>query len=286
MIRPYTPFPKYERKKTGEKKERNKMSNHQKSAWTESKLQEQQEKLHAVFSTCGWKTSPLLQTGEGYNVKQCCSICVNRQCDKHIVAIHGLLSPYAESIYKRHFKFRSTLEEMDRVITEAVNSLLMDIWERGKIIEKSFGKMVYWKMMYFLDGKINLFDRDNVQSLDKMKDEFHSNAANDEGQDIIEYYSEMFQGGSVTLDGYRHVLKRDTVTVITKLLEASFQHFNRYLNPSFKFGIYIRTLVAIKRFFQGKDNSVIFKGNPKAFYYYNKILDVIFNYLKTYSKNK
>lgn len=261
---------KYSPKKSNKRKE--------KSAWTENRLQEEQSKLFDLFEECGKK----------------CDKCTHRKCDPIVFNMVQYLTPYGESIYKRSFRFRSTLEEMDRVLTESVNSLLMDVWEKGKRMHSSFGAMLRWKMVYYLDGKINLFDRKDMVSLDQIMggvDSFssgedfspdHSNSS----IDVIAYMCESIFSSTEYVDQYSNSLKKNTIETLLDLLEASYSFFNKFSCYKNKYSMYIRSLYGINKFLQNKPNSKIFQNKPRTKYYYVRLLDMVFTYLKQYSKMK
>lgn len=259
---------KYTPKKSNKRKE--------KSAWTENRLQEEQTKLFDLFDDCGKK----------------CDTCTHRKCDSIIFNMVQYLTPYGESIYKRSFRFRSTLEEMDRVLTDSVNSLLMDIWEKGKRMHSSFGAMLRWKMVYYLDGKINLFDRKEVCSLDQIMDGVDSSSGSEETNpdhansaiDVIAYMCESVFSSTEYVDQYSNSLKKNTVETLLNLLEASYSFFNKFSCYKTKYSMYIRSLYGINKFLQNKPNSKIFDKRPRTKYYYVRLLDMVFTYLKQYSR--
>lgn len=286
-----------------------------KSAWTERRLQKLQKKLFTLFKTCKIKTKSFtpfshycpkckyINYGEDIkNVKEyskllcpkCgshiiplkeCHLCEDKVCYKIVHEMEKYLIPYGLSIYKRSFKWRSTLEEMDRVVPESVNSLLVDIWNKKKFIHSSFGKMLRWKIIYFLDGKINLFDSDRVCSLDQIQDSFE-NSGESNGKDIIEYYSNSFKDAIVNFDNLSDFYGKDAIDSILDILEASVDTYNKYISPKERYSIFIRSLFAFNRFIKGKNNYLIFKNKPKSKIYYEKLVDLLKSYLSKLGDSK
>lgn len=249
------------------------LKNSEKSIWTENRLQGCQSEIFKIFKVCGKK----------------CDTCTARPCDAVVSRMVNYLIPYGESIYKRAFKFRSTLEEMNRVLTESINAQLMELWDAHKVIHTSFGSMLRWKMIHFLDGKLNLFDKESVRSIDQIFDSMQglgeggseegSNSAKD---DMIEKLSEAFVDATSYIRDYHSVIGKNTIEVIINILAGSNQFYSRFLNPKLKYAIYIRTIYGVNRFFQGKKTFKLFDKKLRARFYYTKILDTIFRYLEEY----
>jgi hypothetical protein len=191
------------------------------------------------------------------------------------------LVPYGLSIFKRSFKFRATCEEMDRVVSESIGSLLMDVWGKEKHIHSSFGKLLYWKIMYHLDGKLNLFDNKHLQSLDAMIDSFPTSNQEFNADDVITSLSDTLETSKQYdyLDTYR----KDTVNTVIRLLEGFFNQFKKIMTKKEKQKIYIKCLYAFQRFLIGRPVDLIFQNDGKSKVYYEKLLDVIKSYLKNYA---
>jgi hypothetical protein len=194
-----------------------------------------------------------------------------------------MLQVYGTSIFKRSFKRRATCEEMERVVSDSINSLLMDIWLKKKIIHTSFGAMLKWKIIHFLDGKINLFDTDKCRSLDDMYNDFYNSGMNN-GKDVIEYYSDTFQDGILNMNNYSEIMKEDIVNTISSLIRGLYDNLHKYLPSSDKMSIYIRVLSGIRNFICRRPNYALFKNRPRARYYYMKTLDSIAVYLREVSE--
>jgi len=238
---------------------------------TEKLLQEIQMKFFSLLQRC----------------KKECHMCSFRECDLIYREFVNTLTPYATSIYKKSYKHRSTLEEMSRVITESVNSLLIDIWHQGKIIHKSFGSMVKWKMLHYLDGKINLFDKEMFTSIDQYTNLMGdtNTSSNSSGEDIIDYYSNYLNTEYLEMDNCKDLLRGDLVDTIMHLIDVSKCHYSKFICPKDKSRIHLKTLYGILRFFQHKDNFIMFQDDPVSKFYYTKTLDLIFSYLDKYKNH-
>lgn len=248
----------------------------EKSVWTERRLQKLQAELFKVFKSCD-------SNCQGLNRKGNICDCAHKDCDKIVEQMEKYLMPYGTSIFKRAFKRRATCEEMDRVVSESVNSLLMDIWFKKKVIHTSFGSMLKWKMVYYLDGNINLFDSEKYRSLDAMVDKLETANQEDNAESLIEYYSTTFQDAFFSGDTYSDFYKKDTIKSIIDLAKSSIDTYNKYVNKKARYAIYIRSIYALNRFLCNKDIELMFKNNNKARFYYVKLLDTVRSYLKKYT---
>lgn len=242
----------------------------EKSIWTERRLQKLQRELIAVFKKC----------------ESNCNLCKERPCDKIVEDMEKYLIPYGLSIFKGAFKRRATCEEMDRVVRDSISALLMDIWHRKKVIHTSFGSMLKWKMVYFLDGNINLFDTKKVQSLSAMIDKFPTSNIEDNGKDIIEHYRDVIQMVPGSMDSYIDVYRKDVILSILDLLSSSIDTYNKFTNPREKYVIYIKSLFAFKRFINNESINLLFKNDNKSRFYFTKLIDTIKKYLIEFDKLK
>jgi len=242
------------------------LSPKEKSKYTEDRLQELQTELFGLFKTC----------------KKSCDTCPKRGCRDVVKDMAHYLSPYGESIYKRSFKKRSTVEEMYRVTYESINSLLMDVWHKEKKIYASFGAMLKFKMMHFLDGNINLFDiatkNYSVESMDALTGRFDQGGG---GKDVVEFFSDVFYS---PLHNEKKLLKENTIDVIIGIMESFQDRFSVMLGHKYAVAFYIKSLNAVNRFFQNKHNYETFQGDGRGRYYYLKLLDEIFAYLDKYKE--
>jgi hypothetical protein len=250
-----------------------------KTIWTETNLQKEKKALFELFKTCGRDKNGV--TG--------CNDCTNRKCENITRKMGALLTPYSESIYKRAFKHRSTLEEMGRVVTESVNAVIMDVWELRKDIHTSFGSMVKWKMIYYLDGRMNLYDIKvprtedaRFQSIDQMLANLEGAGSNFSGRDVIEYMNDAFVDMKTSISDYRDIIRTDTVATVKSILEGSELFYCRYSSNKVKFSSIMRTVVGIRRFIQKRSNYKLFEDQPLPKYYYMRLLDVIMVYLEEY----
>jgi hypothetical protein len=139
-------------------------------------------------------------------------------------------------------------------------------------------------MLYFLDGKINLFDSPKVDSIDAMQSKFTTSSYDGNGEDVIEYYSDTLRNGVYNATNHIDLFRKDTVKTICDLLEASMENMNKMMPYKDKYASHIRMLYAFYRFTKKRDIEQIFKGNSQARFYYYKNLDMIKQYLLKHSK--
>jgi hypothetical protein len=287
----------------------------EKTIWTERRLQDCKNNLFKLFKKC----------------HNDCTKCEARECDKIVSEMDKYLVPYGESIFKRAFKRRATCEEMERVVTESVNALLMDVWGKKKDIHTSFGAMLKWKMIYYLDGNVNLFDtviteveRDSktkepivdpktnkpkvkktkrIQSIDSMTSKFTNASHDDNGADVIQYYSDTFENLSFDVGTYSEVYKKETIEVIKDLVRSFIDNISKVMPYKERCSIYIKVVYLFNRFMKGYRNPFrlsdsdrrealsnsygdihfYLSKNKKVNYYYGKLLEAIRKYLKEYS---
>jgi len=273
----------------------------EKSTWTERRLQRLQSDLFKVFKKCKCHCRPLVKGNKKdptlFNAITCN---YGRACDDIVVQMSRYLVPYGYSIFKRSFKVRATCEEMDRVVQESVNALLEDIWFKSKYIHTSFGSMLKWKMIYYLDGHINLFDfkinykanrgkdvsnaeDQRYVSIESMAAKFPTSNQDSNSEDLIEYYSDTFQDAFFTGDTYKEVIKEETIKSVVDLARSLKDHFNKMITPRQKYAIYIRVVFALNRFLNNRESKLIIRECSKTRFYYAQLLDVVRMYLKKLS---
>jgi len=250
------------------------LSAKEKSTWTERRLQKLQADLFAVFGDCKSKCHDLNDEGEHkYH-------CKNRPCDSIVKEMEKFLEGYGISLFKRIFKKRATCEEMDRVVKESISALLMDIWHSKKEIHTSFGVMLKWKMVYYLDGNINLFDNDRYCSMDAILGKFPDSNSDDNANDLITFMNETVGNAfRFNSDNAKDLIKRETIETVIDLAKSSFDNFNKFMDSRKKSAIYIRMVYALNRFLKKKNIDLLFKGQGQSKFYYVKLLDIIQKYL-------
>jgi len=249
----------------------NEIANKDKCAWTEKRLQTLKRELFSTFKKCKRECEhcKTFQSGD------------NQKCHYIVHEMEKYLVPYGLSIFKRSFKFRATCEEMDRVVTEAIGALLMDVWHKQKNIHSSFGKLLFWKILYHLDGKTTLFNEGRVTSLDAMTAEFTTSSHDSNPEDVIESLSETLH--ETSQHDYVDTYRKDAMRSVIGILESTYDNFHKFTTKNEKMRIYIKCLYAFNRFIQNRPTDVIFDNDGKAKVYYEQMLDAVKTYLKKYA---
>jgi hypothetical protein len=155
----------------------------------------------------------------------------------------------------------------------------MYVWGKKRVIHTSFGATLKFRMLYYLDGKVNLFDSDKVTSMEAMTSKFQTSHDSD-GASIIEYYSETFK--DATTQDYHDVYRKDVANTVRNLIEAYFDKMSPYLTGRQKASIKLRVLSSFLRFIRGRSSEIIFRDNGKARSYYEKTVDMVKTYLKKF----
>lgn len=204
--------------------------------------------------------------------------------EKTARTMFNIMKPYGDSIFKRSFKHRATLEEMNRVVYEAINSLIFDIWFKGRRVHSSFGAMMKFKMLHFLDGKINLFDTRtttySVESIDALKHRFE-NSGDENGIDLVEYCSDTlrnYQGGFEK--DFSPIYTQSNINTIKEVILKTPEIYNRFAGNKKRAAILIKTIFGFNRYLQGRHNHLLFQGDGPSRFYYVKTLDFLFQFLK------
>jgi len=258
--------------------------NKDKTIWTEKRLQELQKKLFDLYKECRIVCYGCQDKKCDLCKKRPCSTCKEKLCNIYIYEMEKYLIPYGISIFKRSFKYKATCEEMDRIVSESVGALLLDLWIKKKVIKTSFGAMLKWKMVYFLYGKINLFDSDKVSSLEQITSKMPDSEG--DGLSLIEFYDDINKELTNKTDVHTYLDRNNTVDMVVELIKSNIQTYSSYIEPREKYSIFIRAVHAINRFFENKEVNIFFEGKAKHKFYYTKLLDAIKIYLTKQREKK
>lgn len=266
----------------------NTLSSSEKTLWTERKLMAVQTELQKLFSECG-NTEPTIgrkkRNKSEVDIQPFvgCSTCYNRKCDSLVEDMYNYLLPYSESIYKHRFIANSSVEEMERVVLGSVLSLVTDIWGKKKYIKVSFGASVKWKMIYFLYGDHSIYNDSDIVCIDQETERLHNPHSDDDNVYNL-VYALSNTTDSFAPDMFTVTRRFDIVDSIMSCLFSYRQELSQYLESQQVADIEMRVVHGVCRLLSNKDTYTIFKGHPKAQYYYYKFVDFLYKFLKDYAQ--